>query len=279
MRTLNLQSIAPNLVPSGEGWWKAPNLSGVSYPEEGNSLCFLVEDSSFWFSHRNRCIVQAMKLYPPPGTVFDVGGGNGVVASAIQASGLDVVLIEPGIQGVRNAVKRGIRDVVHATLEDAGVLPETLPAVGLFDVVEHIRDDVGFLSHTRRLLAPGGRVYVTVPAYPWLWSHEDTLAGHERRYTSASMREVLHKAGFAVEFVSYFFGFLPLPTLLRRVLPYRLGLAPAAVTEKSMRADHEVGNPTLKRVLASLADRELSRLKKGSPVKFGGSCLAVGRKQ
>lgn len=278
MATRDLREIAPNLERGSEGWWNVPALSQVSYPEEGNSLCFQVEDSSFWFTHRNRCILHAIQRFPAGGTLFDVGGGNGCVARAIQDSGLDVVLVEPGIEGVRNAVRRGIRDAVRATLEDAGVLPDTVPAVGLFDVVEHIQDDLGFLTTIHRLLKPGGRVYLTVPAYQWLWSEEDTLAGHARRYTANSMRGLLERAGYSVEFVTYFFFFLPLPVLLRRALPYRLGIAPKKMREDSVRADHEIGSPLAKRVLDTLTGWESSRIAKGLPMWTGGSCLAVARK-
>jgi len=273
----NLREIAPNLELGQEGWWSSRSLSDVSYPEEGNDLCYSVEDSSFWFSHRNRCILEAIQLFPPSGTLFDVGGGNGYVARAIQDSGLDVVLVEPGLAGVRNAVKRGIRQVVRSTLEDAGVSAETLPAVGLFDVVEHIRDDSGFLTGIHRLLIPKGRVYVTVPAYQWLWSGEDILAGHSRRYTIPTLRSLLEGAGYTVEFATYFFGFLPLPILVRRVLPYRLGFATRQATADAVRSDHS--HPLAGRMLQVLARRELSRIAKLRPLRVGGSCMAVARKR
>jgi SAM-dependent methyltransferase len=278
MPTSDLREIAPNLELGPDGWWRCRTLSNVSYPEEGNALCFFVEDSSFWFAHRNRCVLEAMKLFPPPGTVFDVGGGNGYVARAIQESGFDVVLVETGLDGVQNAVKRGIRQVVRATLEDAGVMAETLPAVALFDVIEHISDDRDFLVRIHRLLIPGGRLYVTVPAYQWLWSEEDVLAGHSRRYTVPSLRRLLEEAGYRVELATYFFGFLPLPIFLRRVLPYRLGFAQKRLSEDAVRSDHELRHPLARRILQMLTRRELSRIAEQHPLRFGGSCLAVLQK-
>ncbi len=279
MHQVNLQVIAPNLDLGQDGWWSSRTLSDVSYPEEGNSLCFSVEDSSFWFAHRNRCILEAMKIFPPSGAIFDVGGGNGYVARAIQDSGREVVLVEPGLAGVRNAVRRGIRQVVRATLEDAGVLAGTLPAVGLFDVVEHIRDDCDFLMGINRLVIPGGRIYITVPAYQWLWSDEDISAGHARRYTVSALHRLLERAGYTVEFATYFFGFLPLPILFRRVLPYRLGFAPKKFSEETVRSDHELGNPLASRILEILTRRELSRIAGQRPLGMGGSCFAVARKR
>src|SRR5262245_40212962 len=64
---------------------------------------------------------------------------------------------------VRNAVKRGKRQVVHSTLVDAGVLTKTLRAVGLFDVIEHIQNDYGLLARTSQLMIPSGTIYITVP--------------------------------------------------------------------------------------------------------------------
>jgi SAM-dependent methyltransferase len=274
----NLREIAPNLELNHNGWWSSRHLSEVSYPDDGNELCFLVEDSSYWFEHRNRCILEAIRLFPPPGAFFDVGGGNGCVARAIQETGRDVVLVEPGLAGVQNAVNRGIRQVVRATLDDAGVLAETLPAVGLFDVVEHIADDSGFMAGVHRLSAPGGRVYVTVPACQWLWSSEDVLSGHSRRYSVSSLRRLLENAGYTVEFATYFFGFLPLPILLRRAIPYRLGFAREQIPESAVRSDHELANPLARRILQVLSRRELSRIAERRPVRMGGSCLAVARK-
>lgn len=54
---------------------------------------------------------------------------------------LKVVLLEPGPDGVRNARRRGVRQVLRGTLEAAGFLPDSIPSAGLFDVLEHIEDD------------------------------------------------------------------------------------------------------------------------------------------
>jgi SAM-dependent methyltransferase len=275
---LDLRKIAPSLELTNEGWWTSRTLSDVAYPEDGNSLCFAIEDSSFWFQHRNRCILEALRLFPPPGALFDVGGGNGYVALAIEKSGLQVVLVEPGPAGVRNALKRGVTSVVHATLDDLGALPETLPAVGLFDVIEHIEDDSGFIEKVNRFLEPGGRAYITVPAYGLLWSHEDVHAGHSRRYTTHSLSKLLKDAGYSLDFVTYFFSFLPLPIFFRRVLPYRLGFARTKISPATIRSDHQLRSALLGRVLDHLSQRELSKIAEGAPLRQGASCLAVARK-
>ena len=278
MDITDLRTIAPDLKLTENGWWASPTLSAVSYPHDGNSLCFAVEDSSFWFQHRNRCILEVMKRFPPPGTLFDIGGGNGCVARAIQGSGYDVVLVEPGLTGVQNSVKRGITRVVRASLDDVVTRPETIPAVGLFDVVEHVQDDSAFLSKINRYLTPKGRVYITVPAYQWLWSKEDINGGHSRRYTLQTLTRLLSNTGYIIDFSTYLFGFLPLPVFLCRALPHRLGFAPKQGSQEKVRSDHDPTNGLVARVLDKLTRRELSRIAKHDSLRWGGSCLVVARK-
>jgi SAM-dependent methyltransferase len=199
---VDLSEIAPKLQLAPEGFWISPNVSKVSYEEEHNDICFAVEDQSFWFTYRNECILNAVRLFPPPGAVFDVGGGNGYIAKALQDAGLEVVLVEPGLRGVRNARQRGVSHVVRSTLGDAGFRTGVIPAVGLFDVVEHIEDDRGFLTDLHTYLIPGGRVYLTVPAFRRLWSHEDIVAGHQRRYTVSQICAVLRDSGFEIDYAN-----------------------------------------------------------------------------
>ncbi len=274
---VNLPEIASNIELRPDGLWCARTASSISYPEDGNQHCFTIEDGSFWFKHRNACLVELLRSFPPDGAFFDIGGGNGHVAKAIQEAGWEVVLVEPGHVGAKNARRRGIRQVVQATLEDAHFRPASLPAVGLFDVIEHIEDDRSFLRKIHRLLRPNGRIYITVPAFQALWSFEDQEAGHWRRYTVPSLSEALTASGFKVEFATYIFEFLPLPILGYRVLPYRLGIAPKRSSEERMRTDHREGGKLQRQTLAFLERRELTGIANRRPSRFGGSCMIAAR--
>lgn len=273
-----LDDIARNLELRAEGLWAAKSISEVSFPREGHEQCFAVEDRSYWFQHRNQCIREVLRAFPPGGTFVDIGGGNGYVARSLQEDGLDVVLVEPGLDGVRNAAKRGVKTVVWSTLEDAEFLPGALSAAGLFDVLEHVANDERFLSRLNRLQPPGGRLYLTVPAGPALWSREDALAGHYRRYTLATLAGVVQRAGYTVEFGTYFFQFLWLPVLLARALPYRLGLGRRRETVENVRADHEAHNRLLRAVLGRAESFELARIARQQRSRIGSSCLLVARR-
>ena len=67
------------------------------------------------------------------------------------------------------------------------------------------------VGELHRVLVPGGRMFVSVPAYRWLWSRRDDIAQHQRRYTRAMLRKLVHSAGFEIEqLFGYQFFLLPL---------------------------------------------------------------------
>src|ERR1051325_285053 len=192
---IEIDSIANNLFLK-EGIWFSKNQSSISYPEEGNDNYFLIEERSFWFKHRNACIEELVHKWSPNSSFFDIGGGNGFVSLALQRKGIDTILLEPGIRGIINGKKRGIHQLVCSTIQDAGFREESIPAAGLFDVIEHMENDVDLLKKIATHLVPNGKLYITVPAYTWLWSEEDVFAGHYRRYTCSSIKRALQKAGY-----------------------------------------------------------------------------------
>jgi SAM-dependent methyltransferase len=83
---------------------------------------------------------------------------------------------------------------------------ESFDVVSAFDVVEHCEDDVLAVSELARVLAPGGRMLLSVPAYQWAWSDHDIRAGHHRRYTKRRLDRVVEDAGLSVARSTYAFG-------------------------------------------------------------------------
>jgi SAM-dependent methyltransferase len=269
-----------NLKLAGDGIWYSADHDFISYPSEGNDICFAIEDSSFWFRHRNACIVEVVRNFSPSemGPIVDVGGGNGFVAKALMDAGWQVVLVEPGAPGARNAKKRGLDHIVCGTTHSAGFENASLPAIGVFDVVEHIDNDINFLSHLSDLLEPGGMLYLTVPAYRILWSHEDVAAGHFRRYTVSQMRKKLEMSGFEVEFGSYIFRWLPIAVFFFRTIPWWLGLRTEKGLERAKK-DHAANAAGLPSLLKFALMNEVDMLKKKRTLCFGGSCLIAARKK
>lgn len=276
---IDIQAISTGLKLGEDGIWYSAETENISYPSEGSDTCFAIEESSFWFRHRNNCIKSIVKSFPPKNneTIFDIGGGNGFVALGLSSYGFNVALVEPGATGASNAKKRGVSDVICATTSTAQFKQRSLPAVGLFDVIEHIEDDLNFLKSVGSLIKKGGRLYVTVPSYWCLWSEDDVTAGHFRRYTVSSISNVLQLAGFQVEFSSYIFRVLPLPIFLFRTIPYKLGFPKSEKNGSTMTRDHEIKSRVLGRILNVILKSEIDNLNKKKSMSFGGSCLIVAK--
>jgi SAM-dependent methyltransferase len=73
-------------------------------------------------------------------------------------------------------------------------------------VVEHCEDDRRALEELTRVLAPGGRLLLSVPAYQWAWSEHDVRAGHHRRYTRPALERLVEGSGLTVLRSTYAFG-------------------------------------------------------------------------
>lgn len=72
-----------------------------------------------------------------------------------------------------------------------------------FNVLEHIDDDSGALSSAHRLLRPGGRVIMFVPAFPFAMGEFDRKVGHFRRYRKRTLRAAYEAAGLVVDDIRY----------------------------------------------------------------------------
>jgi 2-polyprenyl-3-methyl-5-hydroxy-6-metoxy-1,4-benzoquinol methylase len=278
-KMIDLQYIAEHIKKNSDGIYYSVNATPVSYPDDGNQNFMLIEENSFWFQHRNNIIVALVKKYNSGKTFFDIGGGNGFVAKGIQEAGEEVVIVEPGQLGALNAAKRNIKHVICATLSDAGFKPNSMDGVGLFDVVEHIEDDVAFLREVHAYVRPGGHVFITVPAFKALWSNEDDHAGHYRRYTRKELEDVLVSSGFEIAYSTYFFSILPLPVFFFRSIPSRLGLSKKAGSLEKNQEEHAVRKGIMSKILDKIWSWEMRKITRGEKISVGGSCLVVAKKK
>ncbi|MGH3351050.1 MAG: class I SAM-dependent methyltransferase [Nocardioides sp.] len=275
--TIAPQDFITNLAVGENGFLQAADASDVSYPEDGHDICHAVENTSFWFGHRNRALRAVMQAFPPAEDrpFVDVGGGNGFVALMVQELGHHVVMIEPGEAGARFARDRGVADIVQSSIVDLDVTPNSVGGIGLFDVLEHIDHDVDALRRMGEMLTDDGRIYLTVPAHRALWSSIDVQAGHFRRYTRRTLSRTLELAGLDVDFVSYYFWPLPAPMFLLRCLPERLKLRKGESRAARVSREHEQDNRLVERALSY----ELRRFSAGRSIPIGASCVAVARKR
>jgi len=192
----------------------------LSYQKDGHDLYLQIEENSFWFNYRNQCINKAIQNFHSGNIFYDVGGGNGYVSRFLEKKGHNTVLVEPSIHGCKNAKSRGLKNIYCMPFEDVQIQTTEPISAGLFDVIEHIEDHHSFLKNIKNKIPKGSKIFITVPAYNSLWSHEDIIAGQYRRYTKNSLENVIKDVGLKTVYSSYFFSFLPIPIFLFRSLPF-----------------------------------------------------------
>lgn len=206
------------------GFWQSEATVGLSYPDESRESIAEIEAQSFWFLHRNRMILKLLEEHGRPVAFWEIGAGNGFVSWYLQQSGIEVVSVEPSFEGTHFAVKRGVRHCIAALLENLCLPDASLPAIGFFDVIEHLKDPKLFLAECVRVLQCNGLVATTVPAFPFLWSQADEDAGHFRRYTRKMLDRAMIEAGLRRVWSGYMMATMLPPLFFLRALPFRMGL-------------------------------------------------------
>jgi SAM-dependent methyltransferase len=254
-----------------------------SYHPEHFAPLFAAEDRHFWFRSRNRCIAAATRLLANPSSIKDVlehGCGTGFVLAELQrlfpharVTGAD--LFEEGLAMAR---QRFAGRLVQADLFQCGFRSE-FDLIGLFDVLEHLDDDLQALRALHHQLRPAGNLLLTVPAHRVLWSDYDIASGHRRRYTRAQLMARLAEAHFQVQFCTEFMmPLFPLVLIRRRLRLRRNGTdqLPANAAER-IKSELQI-NPLLNRILDLILRPEASWIERGRRLLGGTSILALAQR-
>lgn len=182
-----------------------------------------LEDWHFWFTARRSLIHRLIRrhLRQGPAVVLDVGCGTGSMLTALAGDGHRVIGVDyrrEGLRGIRSNLPSAL--LAQADAIRLPVRPDSVGLLLLLDVLEHVPDDQA-LGEVRRVLRPGGKAIIAVPARAGLWSYRDDDAGHLRRYSSQQLLALAGAAQLEVCEVRYFLFFL-LPILaLARMLGRR----------------------------------------------------------
>ncbi|HNQ67635.1 MAG TPA: hypothetical protein PKN32_04605 [Bacteroidales bacterium] len=259
------------------GIWYSSSDNKLSYPEDGNDECYGLEETSFWFKHRNNCLKQVITKYAGNSLFFDVGGGNGFTTKSLQEISLSAVLIEPGKKGVLNAKERNVKNIICGNLSDLKGLRGKVPAIGTFDVIEHNENDVDFVFNLYSMLKEKGYLFLTAPAFNFLLSDEDRTAGHYKRYNKKSITKLLLRFNFEIIYCSYFFSFLLFPIFLMRAIPYRLGITYRS--KKITKREHQPKTGVIRNLVNIFCKLELKQISHNRIIPLGTSCLIVAKKK
>jgi SAM-dependent methyltransferase len=235
-------------------------------------IMFRVEQSHWWYTGRRKILADFVEEICRQVTdrrprILDVGCGTGanllMLSKYGHAEGVDIS--EDALAFCR---ERGLDEVRLGAGEKLPYEDGTFDLVTAFDVVEHMDDDLAGLREMRRVLRPGGRVLLFVPAFMFLWGLQDDVSNHRRRYRLPELRRVLEEAGFEIERSTYANITFFLPILLVRKLMRLTGIK----TE----TENTINVSALNGVLGRVFGAESWILKRMN-LPFGVSGLCVAR--
>ena len=236
-------------------------------------ILFRVEQSHWWHIGRRRIIAGFVadicrRITDRRPRILDVGCGTGanliLLSKYGDAEGVDVS--EDALAFCR---ERGLDKVRLGAGEELPYEDSTFDLVTGLDVVEHMDDDLAGLTEMRRVLRPGGRVLLFVPAFMFLWGLQDDVSHHRRRYRLSQLRRVLEQAGFEIERTTYANITFFLPILLGRKFMQLTGI--------KAESENNINVPALNGVLGRLLGAE-SWILRYMNLPFGVSALCVAKK-
>jgi len=152
----------------------------------------------------NQWMFETIQPFIKAGRILEVGSGIGNISEFFLNNGYDICLSDVrenycGYLQEKYKDHPQLIDIVRLDLVDPLFEQIYAPFLGSFDtvyalnVIEHIEDDVLALQNCKKLLRPGGRLIILVPAYQTLYNRFDENLYHFRRYTRSSMKEVFIK--------------------------------------------------------------------------------------
>jgi ubiquinone/menaquinone biosynthesis C-methylase UbiE len=149
--------------------------------------------------------------------ILDVGCCAGSLLKNLGSSGFSNIYgLDINPQAVAVCKKKNLRNVFVMDGSDMSFHDEEFDVVIASDVLEHIKNENVALSEWNRVLRPGGKLIIFVPAFTFLWSAHDEANGHMRRYSARTLKDSLQVAGFSIRKMSYWNASSFFPALVTR---------------------------------------------------------------
>jgi SAM-dependent methyltransferase len=230
------------------------------------------EERHWWYRGRRNVLERVIaRLGLTPGArILDAGCGSGrnMVELARHGSVSGVELSDASVELAR---ARGVGEVIEGSVMEMPFAENSFDLAVSLDVIEHLQDDRGALRELRRVVAPGGALLVTVPAYQRLWSRHDVINHHHRRYNRRTLLAAATAGGWRAESTTHFNSLLlPVAVAMRALEPLN-----RSGTESSL--DLWVPPEPLNRLLQQPLNLEAALIGRGARIPAGLSLLALFR--
>jgi len=223
----------------------------------------------FWMQWRHEILVrQLTRIGRPIKEALEVGCGHGIVRQLVER---DLRFAVDGCDLNRRALEMAAsgkgRVFVYDIFDRNPALLGAYDLVLLMDVIEHLDDDLGFLSAALEHLKPGGIVAINVPAHMAFYSKYDEVVGHKRRYNIARIEWLFRHTKIEPLSIAYW-GLTLLPLLFARKLVLRF-----VSREQTIHTGFAEQNVVTRKILRIIQRLELSA---PFPMPIGTSLMAFG---
>jgi SAM-dependent methyltransferase len=239
-------------------------------------IIYRVERSHWWYLGMEMLTRSMLDRWYHPGKslqILDAGCGTG--------AGMDTYLTDYGIVSgfdispiaIKFCRTRNIRRLAHASVENIPFASRMFDLITSFDVLygQGVNNDAVALAEFARVLKPGGRILLRLPAYDWLRGQHDRVVHTARRYTTRQIADMLRQSGFVVQHLTYANTFLFPLALAKRLIEK---IQPIQSPRSDLLLKSGLFNHLFRAILAAEAP-----FVSGQGLPFGLSVIAVGQKK
>ena len=242
---------------------------------EEYDLMYQVETYHWWYRGMEKISLAILDHWYRRGTdlrILDAGCGSGYAMVSYLKQYGEVTGVDISKHAINYTRQRGATRLVLASVADLPFQGASFGLVSSFDVlsIEAVGDDSAALGEFSRVLTKGGRIFLRLPAYDWLYSQHDRAIHTVRRYTTAGIARQLKANGFIVEYISYINTFRFPFALVKR-------LTEKIVTPKTHSSELAIRPGKFNAVFQNILEAEAMLIPKVK-LPYGLTVIAVGRK-